>query len=75
MTNICVLFIFRRRNPLPLSGKEMLKKFLKHGWIKMRQKGDHVTVGKGALRETIPMHKELKKGLEHKLLKRLDNNS
>ena len=60
---------------MPLSGKEMLKKFIKHGWIKMRQRGDHVTVGKGVLRETIPMHKELKKGLERKLLKRLANDS
>lgn len=29
-------------------------------------------MGKGDLRETIPMHVELKKGLERKLLKRLD---
>jgi hypothetical protein len=28
---------------------------------------------KGNLRETIPMHKELKKGLEQKLLKRLND--
>lgn len=44
---------------------------MNHGWVKLRQKGDHVIVGKGPLRETIPLHKELKKGLEHKLLKRL----
>ena len=56
---------------MPISGKEMLKKFKKHGWEELRQKGSHVFVGKGELRETIPMHKELKKGLEQKLLKRL----
>ncbi|MBN2736469.1 MAG: type II toxin-antitoxin system HicA family toxin [Spirochaetales bacterium] len=49
----------------------MLKRFKQHGWIELRQKGSHVTVGKGDLRETIPLHKELKKGLEQKLLKRL----
>lgn len=57
---------------MPLSGKEMLKLYLKSGWIKLRQNGtSHVIVGKGKLRESIPMHKELKKGLERKLLKNL----
>ena len=42
---------------MPLSGKEMLKIYLR--------------VGKNGERETIPMHRELKKGLEFKLLKRL----
>ncbi|MCK5267640.1 MAG: type II toxin-antitoxin system HicA family toxin [Spirochaetes bacterium] len=56
---------------MPLSGKEMLKKYRKGGWIVLRQSGSHIIVGKDDLRETIPMHKELKKGLEQKLLKRL----
>lgn len=56
---------------MPLSGKEMLKLFKKEGWVELRQSGSHVIVGKLQLRETIPMHKELKKGLEQKLLKRL----
>jgi len=56
---------------MPVSGKEMLNRFKKNGWIELRQSGSHVIVGKGSLRETIPMHKELKKGLEQKLLKRL----
>ncbi len=56
---------------MPMSGKEMLKLFEKNGWVVLRQKGSHVQVGKGENRETIPMHKELAKGLEHKLLKRL----
>ena len=54
-----------------MSGKEMIKLFEKNGWVVLRQKGSHVQVGKGENRETIPMHKELAKGLEHKLLKRL----
>ncbi|MNJ93444.1 YcfA-like protein [compost metagenome] len=57
---------------MPMSGKEMLRLFQVNGWTFLRQKGSHVIVQKGALRETIPMHRELKKGLELKLLKRLD---
>jgi predicted RNA binding protein YcfA (HicA-like mRNA interferase family) len=57
---------------MPLSGKEMLRLFKKAGWIEISQKGSHVKIGKNDLRETIPMHKELKKGLEQKLLKVLD---
>jgi predicted RNA binding protein YcfA (HicA-like mRNA interferase family) len=57
---------------MPLSGKEMLQQFKKAGWIEISQKGSHVKIGKGNLRETIPMHNELRKGLEQKLLKRLN---
>lgn len=58
---------------MPISGKEMLRKYLDEGWQIIRQKGSHVIVGKGVLRETIPLHanKDLKKGLEQKLLKNL----
>jgi predicted RNA binding protein YcfA (HicA-like mRNA interferase family) len=56
---------------MPLSGKEMLKVYQADGWIILRQKGSHVIVGKDGKRQTIPMHKELKKGLEHALLKGL----
>ncbi len=56
---------------MPMSGKEMLKLFLKDGWIKIRQSGSHVQMSKDNERETIPMHKELKKGTEKALLKRL----
>jgi predicted RNA binding protein YcfA (HicA-like mRNA interferase family) len=56
---------------MPLSGKEMIQKFLKKGWVILRQNGSHVILGKNQERETIPLHKELKKGLELKLLKRL----
>ncbi len=60
---------------MPISGKEMLKLFEKNGWAILRQKGSHVQVGKNGKLETIPMHKELAKGLEHKLLKRLKEGS
>lgn len=49
----------------------MLRLYIKAGWHVISQKGSHVKVGKGSLREIIPMHKELKKGLEQDLLKRL----
>ena len=57
---------------MPISGKEMLNCYLKAGWKILRRKGSHVIVGKGNERETIPMHKELKKGLEKYLFKRLN---
>jgi len=39
---------------------------------KVRQKGSHVIIQKeGERPETIPLHRELKKGLEKALLKRL----
>ncbi len=57
---------------MPMSGDEMLKLFEKHGWQKVRQKGSHVIIQKeGERPETIPLHRELKKGLEKALLKRL----
>ena len=57
---------------MPLSGKQMLRLYIKAGWIKISQKGSHVKVGKGDQREIIPMHKELRKGLEQSLLKKLE---
>jgi predicted RNA binding protein YcfA (HicA-like mRNA interferase family) len=57
---------------MPISGKDMQKKFEKAGWQKIRQKGSHVIMAKDEERETIPMHKELGKGLEKYLLKRLE---
>ena len=56
---------------MPLSGKEMLALYEKQNWVVLRKKGSHVIVGKRNLRQTIPMHKELKIGLERKLLKAL----
>ncbi|MGK5084033.1 type II toxin-antitoxin system HicA family toxin [Bdellovibrionota bacterium FG-1] len=50
----------------------MLRLFVQNGWVILRQKGSHVIVAKGTERETIPLHRELKKGLEHALKKRLE---
>jgi predicted RNA binding protein YcfA (HicA-like mRNA interferase family) len=56
---------------VPISGREMLKRYLRAGWVVLNRRGSHVKVGKGSLREVIPMHAELKKGLEHKLFGRI----
>ena len=56
---------------MPLSGKDMLKLYLKDGWTLLRQKGSHVQVNKDGQTVTIPMHRELKKGTEHDLFKKL----
>jgi predicted RNA binding protein YcfA (HicA-like mRNA interferase family) len=56
---------------MPLSGEDMLRLDKKDGWIVVHQKGSHVQVKKGNLHETIPLHKELKKGLEQVLIKSL----
>ena len=56
---------------MPMSGKAMKKLYETFGWSELRQNGSHVIMGKDGMRETIPMHKELKKGLEKSLLKRL----
>ena len=59
---------------MPISGREMLKRFERNGWHIISRRGSHVKIGKGSEREIIPMHKELKKGLEQKLLKRLESD-
>ena len=56
---------------MPKSGEQILRLSLRAGWIMLGQRGSHVKVGKGELREIIPMHKELAIGLERKLLKHL----
>ena len=58
---------------MPISGKEMLKRYKRAGWIVIRQKGSHVRVQKESAYETIPVHStDLSKGLERKLLKKLE---
>jgi len=54
---------------MPLSGKEMLKRYKKAGWKALRQNGSHVIVKKDGISIPIPMHKELKKGTESMLFK------
>ena len=56
---------------MPMSGKEMIKAFQTKGWKISRQRGSHVRMIKGNNFETIPLHRELKKGMEARLLRRL----
>ena len=56
---------------MPISGKDMVKEFLKSGWTMKSQKGSHVKMEKGGLTIIIPMHKELKKGTEFAIRKKL----
>jgi len=55
---------------MPMTGKEMLKLYLKNGWILDHVTGSHHIMIKGKLSVSIPVHnKDLKKGTEQKLLK------
>jgi predicted RNA binding protein YcfA (HicA-like mRNA interferase family) len=59
---------------MPISGKEMLRRFIEQGREVIRRNGSHVMIRKGNRNETIPIHenKDLEKGLEKKLLKSLN---
>jgi predicted RNA binding protein YcfA (HicA-like mRNA interferase family) len=56
---------------MPISGKEMLDKFLKDGWELKRVNGSHHVVEKGNISVSIPVHgnRSLHKGTEQSLLK------
>jgi predicted RNA binding protein YcfA (HicA-like mRNA interferase family) len=57
---------------MPMSGKEMVKAYLKAGWKTVKGgKGSHWKVRKGNRTQIIPNHKELDKGLERKLIKEM----
>ena len=60
---------------MPLSGKELVRRFKEEGWLHVRTKGSHYIMQKGGQSVSIPVHgnKSLHKGLESKLLKFLDN--
>ena len=49
----------------------MLRLYLQKDWEIVSQRGSHVKVAKENKRQIIPLHKELKKGLEKALLKYL----
>lgn len=59
---------------MPLTPKEMAKKFEKAGYVLIRTRGSHCTYKNPKTNQIaiIPMHcKDLKKGLEQHLLKQL----
>ena len=60
--------------PMPLTPKEMAKKFEKVGYVLKRTRGSHYVYENTTTKQIaiIPMHpKDLKKGLEKRLLKQL----
>jgi predicted RNA binding protein YcfA (HicA-like mRNA interferase family) len=56
---------------LPLSGMDMRRLFEIEGWVYDHQSGSHMILKKNGIHVSIPNHKELRKGMEHKLLKTL----
>ena len=58
---------------MPLTGKQLLKLAQKSGWNHVRTNGSHHILQKNGQIEIIPVHanKDLGKGLEQRLLKRL----
>jgi predicted RNA binding protein YcfA (HicA-like mRNA interferase family) len=56
---------------MPISGKDLKREFEKAGWSVKNQEGSHVKMEKNGQIAIIPMHRELKRGLEHALRKRL----
>ncbi len=59
---------------MPISGKEMLRRYLQAGWILKRIKGSHHILEKDGDIEIIPVHgnQDLGIGLERQLLKHLE---
>jgi predicted RNA binding protein YcfA (HicA-like mRNA interferase family) len=62
---------YYKEDEMPLSGDEMRKLFEKDGWIFDHQRGSHMILKKDGRHICIPRHKELSKGTEHGLLKKL----
>jgi len=56
-----------------ISGKELVKKLMKFGFVVIRQKGSHIRIEKNTqnktIKITIPNHKVIKKGTLHNILK------
>lgn len=59
---------------MPISGKEMVKRYKKAGWTLNHVHGSHHIMKKGTRTMSIPVHsnQSLKMGLEKKLLKELN---
>jgi predicted RNA binding protein YcfA (HicA-like mRNA interferase family) len=39
-----------------VTGKEVIKILIKHGWQELRVAGSHHRMGKGIIRTTVPVH-------------------
>ena len=54
---------------LPVSGKQMVKVFIKVGFHIDRQRGSHIVMSKGDAMLVIPDHETVAKGTERALIK------
>ena len=54
---------------LPVSGKQMVKVFIKVGFQIDRQRGSHIVMSKGDAMLVIPNHETVAKGTERALIK------
>jgi len=54
---------------LPVSGKQMVKVFIKVGFQIDRQRGSHIVMSKGDAMLVIPDHETVAKGTERALIK------
>ena len=57
-----------------ISGRELVRKLQKHGFVVVRQRGSHIRVEKNdergiPIKITVPDHREIKKGTLHRILK------
>lgn len=56
-----------------ISGKELVKKLMKFGFVVTRQKGSHIRIQKNmkdkTIKITVPNHKVIKKGTLHNIIK------
>ena len=60
---------------MPLSGKEMVKRFELAGWVSIRQTGSHrIMRHPSGSTWPIPMHRELRTGTEHECFKKLEES-
>ena len=54
---------------LPVSGKQMVKVFIKVGFQIERQRGSHIVMSKGDIILVVPDHETVAKGTERALIK------
>ena len=56
-----------------ISGKKLIRKMCKQGFVVISQKGSHIKLAKntveGTIKIIIPNHKTIKKGTLHQILK------
>ncbi len=57
-----------------ISGRELIKRVKVYGYVKVRQKGSHISISNGKHTVSVPDHKELALGLLADIIKDIANN-